>query len=111
MGMRREKYTQVSQQTHCDVVAIALRELHNTAIPAHHSLRLCEVVQGDFGAHFDVSRVCDQSFGDERVLGNVPSAGAEVDAIGVDGCPKFFCAQVIVHLETEAGISRRIALN
>ena len=58
-----------------------------------------------------MSRVRNQSFGDERVLGNVPSAGAEVDAVGVDGRPKFFCAQVIIDLETEAGISRRIALN
>ena len=58
-----------------------------------------------------MSRVSDQSFGDERVLGNVPSAGAEVDAVGVDSCPKFFCAQVIIDLETEAEISRRIALN
>ena len=38
---------------HCDPVALALRKLHDAAIPAHHSLSLRQVVEVEESTHFD----------------------------------------------------------
>ena len=82
-----------------------MRELHNAAISAHYSLRLRDIVEGYFRADFDVSRVSDHRFGDEGVLWDVPGAGAEFNAVGINCGPKLFCAQFVIDLETEAGLS------
>ncbi len=82
-----------------------MRELHNAAISAHYSLRLSDIVEGYFRADFDVSRVRDHRFGDEGVLWDVPGAGAEINTIGINCGPKFFCAQLVINLETEEELS------
>jgi hypothetical protein len=40
--------------TYCDAVAVALRELKDAAVPAHHSLRLGQVIHVELHAYFYV---------------------------------------------------------
>ena len=40
--------------TYCDAVAVALRELHDAPVSAHHSLRLGQIIQVELHADFYV---------------------------------------------------------
>ena len=39
---------------HCDAIAIAVRNLHDAAVPAHHSLRLRQVIEAEEDTDFGV---------------------------------------------------------